>query len=174
MKFEFQFNKELYYKQITLKFDTFWAKNLRNNNIRLVWTILSFVIGGLMIRNGECLGYFMIGLGLHFFINFINYRSFYSKNKKIYFQNVDKVAIRYEEANKTYWEFHEDYFAYKDYKQDVKYQWEAFDNYSIIENTLFLDVSSTAGLSFMLGKSEVDNESWDEILALINNKIDVK
>jgi len=172
MKLEIPFDKNIYNKQNELNFNSVWKKNLKNNSRRIVWGVLGLILGGFMVFNKNYVGYLFIGLGIHYFANFIDYRSFYLKSKKRYFGLVNGEIDGYENSRcDILWEFEDEYFGYSDHRFETKIKWTTFKSYRIIDETLFLDMDSKNGLSYILSKSELKESEWSQILDLLSVKI---
>jgi len=172
MTLEIPFNKEIFNHQNQLNFNSVWKKNLKNNQRRILWGILGLLLGGLMIFNENYVGFLFLGIGIHYFVNFYDYWSYYSKSKKRYFGQMSTEIEGYENSGRNcIWEFKDDHFGYTDHKFETKIKWLTFKSFRIIEDTLFLDFDSKNGLSYMLGKSEVKESEWNQIIDIVNEKI---
>lgn len=172
MKLEIPFNKNIYNRQNQLNFNSVWKKNLKNNNRRIIWGVLGLLLGGFMVYDENYVGFLFIGLGIHYFANFIDYRQYYRKSKKRYFELINAEINGYENSgSRIIWEFENDYFSYSDHRFEAKIKWSTFKSYRIIENTLFLDMDPKNGLSYILSKSELKENEWNYILELLKEKM---
>lgn len=172
MKFEIPFNKQIYKEQMELNFNTAWKDNLQKNKKRLFYGIPIVLIGLLIAYTENCLGFFFIGYGLHFLINFFDYNSYYKKSKHNYFDSTESEIKGQTNANENcIWEFNEEYFRYKDYRYDGKIKWKTFQRTRVIDNNLFIDLNVGYHLSYIIGEKEVGAENFQNIIAFVKQKI---
>ena len=172
MKFEIPFDEQIFRNQTTLKFKLAWKEGLKNNRRRLYYGIPSLILGVLILYKGNDIAYLFLGIGIHYLINFYEYYTYYSRNKKRYFNTIKAEIEEQKEVDETsIWEFNEDYFRFKYYKYDTKVKWKSFKRYRLIEDTLFLDLSYVGDSSFIASKSEIEIEDWDRILQFVKEKV---
>ena len=172
MKFEIQFNEQVYNQQMTLNFNTAWNENLKKNKKMLFSAIPIILLGALIVYGNNSFGFLVIAFGFHYLLNVYNYYSFYKKSKNIFYELVKKEKIGQTEANEnSFWEFNEDYFRYKDYKYESKIKWEAFKGSRIIEKNLFLDLNIGNNSSYILGETEIGRENFLNVTEFVKNKI---
>lgn len=69
------------------------------------------------------------------------------------------------------WEFHDEYFNYKDYKYDLKIKWEGFNSFKIIEDNIFLNLGNDSQYSYILAKEEVGEESFQNLINFVEIKL---
>ncbi|MNR30060.1 hypothetical protein D3C85_1474890 [compost metagenome] len=94
----------------------------------------------------------------------------YKENKKIFSEAVsNEIKNRDGESDTFIWEFHDDYFLYKDYQQELKLKWMTILKYTRIDETIFVD--SKVGVRFMLSEKEVGKKKFEEIIAFLHHKI---
>lgn len=171
MKIELPFNKETLLEQTNLNHRELWKSNLKQNRRRLIWVGLSGLTGWYLIVTGDQMGYLMVGLGVLFLVNFVNYEWYYSKTKKNYFLKVDKLVKEFEKIKQnSIWDFDEEFFSYADHRFESKIKWSTFQGYRLIDNNIFLDFDSAVGQSFILSKHEVSDDQWEFINELVKRK----
>lgn len=172
MKFELPFNAQIYTEQMTLNFHTAWNENLKNNRNRLFWAIPMIIVGGLIFYGENNLGFLFMAIGIHYSINFYDYYAYYKKNKKAFFELVEKEKINQLKANEySIWEFNDDHFGYKDYKFEAKIKWEAFKSTKVIDKNLFIDLNVGNNSSFIIGETEIGSENFNTLLEFVKRKV---
>lgn len=170
IKIEIPFNKEIYIEQNKLNFDTAWSKHLKKNKTNATISIILIVIGILIIIGKNNIGGLMCAMGLFRLYMVYRMNVTYKENKKIFFEAIsNELKTREDTPDTLIWEFHDDYFAYQDYQQDLKLKWMAIMKYTRIDETIFVD--SKVGIRFMLSEKEVGKEKFEEIIAFLNDKI---
>lgn len=166
------FNKNILYHQHKLNFDVVWKENLKVNKRRIIFGIISVTVGSLIVFGEDNMGFLFIGLGIHYLVNFYQFWAHYSKNKKRYFKEVQTEIEGFENNEQiNVFEFTNDYLGYSDYKHEAKLKWFAFKGYRLIEDTLFIDLHAKNGISYIISKSEIHENQWDEILSIVKEKI---
>ncbi|HSD08283.1 hypothetical protein, partial [Flavobacterium sp.] len=96
----------------------------------------------------------------------------YQNSKKTYLKLIENEIKGQLESNEiSIWEFNDEYFNYKDYKYEAKIKWNAFKNYRIIEDNIFLDLNIGNQSSYILSKEEIGNDSFENIVELVHTKI---
>lgn len=172
MKFEIPFDEVTFSEQNKLNFKIHWDKNLKINRNRIYWAIPLLIFGCLIVYKKDNLGFLFIGIAVHYFIKTLEYYNFYRKNKT---NHLELIASKIEkrkasEVNSTL-EFTDEYFRFSDHNYDTKIFWTTFKSYRLIDENLFLDVNSNYYSSYIIGKSEVGTEKFEEIIKLITTKI---
>lgn len=175
MKLDIPFDENIYTKQVTLNFDLVWKENLKNNKKRLYWAIPALAFGAFLLLGDLYVGFIFIGVGIHYAINYYDYYQFYKKSKSTYFELVKSEIEGQKVANEnSIWEFNDDHFGYKYYKFEAKIKWTAFKGYRVIDNNLFFDLEAGNNFSYILGKSEVGQEKFEEIIEFTKRKLEAK
>ena len=172
MTIETTIDRSLCLYQMNLIFDVTWKPALKKNYLRVQLSLLTVVVGVLLVFYDYVTGYVLIAAGVYLLINFFSFLHHYNKRKNSFLKQVDAENDRYEINGKTcIWEFDEDFLYYSDYKQEVKYKWLAFSGFRLIQDTLFLHLGDQDTLSYVIGKKEVSEEEWDFIITLVNKKL---
>ncbi len=172
MQFEIQFDEKLNREHSKMCFDIFWNKHLNKNKKKLYWGIPFILIGCLVVYGKSDLGYFYILIGCYYIFSYYQYWSYYNKNKKEFFQNVELNIKRSLDGNKIItWDFNDEFLKYSDNNLDLKIKWELFESYDCIKNTIFINVKNKIITTLMLSEEEIGKESFDKTIALIKEKI---
>ena len=175
MIFETPFDEKTYEEQVKLNFGEVWKNNVQKHRKILLLSIGGMLYGLFIVFRKDNIGFIIFGIGLHYFINFLNHYFFYKKNKKKYFNLTQNEIVNENKVKQnTVWNFNQDFFGMKNYKYDVKIKWEAFCSYRIIENHLFLDIEPKTGYSYIIGKKEIGAENFDKVLALVKENISLE
>nr|WP_321451584.1 hypothetical protein [uncultured Carboxylicivirga sp.] len=174
MKIEIPFNKDVFKRQMLLNFDLYVKPNLKKNRRRLIWIALFLVSGGYVLSTGDKNGVLFLFGGFVFLLNFINYEWFYWKKKKHYLMSLAKVSNEFEKENaNAIWEFTDEYLGYIDHRFETKIKWTAFSTYRIIEDNLFFNGDTISGNTFIIGREEVGEQLWVDIINLVSNKLKI-
>lgn len=170
MKFEIPFDKNIHEEQNKLSFDLAWSKNLKKRRENLILGIILIILGILILIGQNNIGVIFIGMGILSLIFCYRANDYYIKNKKNYFDIINTEAEECLQAvDNEIWEFQEDYFRYKNYKQDSTLKWNAFSSLKKINETIFLDTN--IGIRFILSEKEVGSEKFEQIITFLENKI---
>lgn len=171
MKLEIPFDENIYSEQTTLYFNQFWNKNLKKNKERIYWAIPLTIVGIFLVKKENNLGFFSLGIGIHYLINFYTYYRHYKTIKTKHFELTNSEIDGQKSAGQnTILEFNEEYFRFKNYKYDTKIKWNAFKNYQVIDKNLFLDLEIGYKPSYILGEKEVGKDKFNEIVEFIKKK----
>ena len=170
MKIELQFNEQIYKKQMELLYEMGYGKKktyIKNSN----YLGFVFVFIGIMavLGNGN-IGYLFILFGLY---NLISYYNFYFKQKKLarkYEVEQLNVISQFSKNSNAVFEFNNEGFIYSDYKINLKVNWDEFLTFIEKDENLFLITKSFQ--PFALGKSEVGNEKYGEIINFVETKME--
>lgn len=170
MKFEIPFNEDITRNQTKLNFDLVWDRIRKKNRTNTYVTIFLIVFGSLIIYGNGNIGYLLLIMGFFGIIASYRGKLIYQENKKKYVTSMNDEIEKYKTNNgSSIWEFDDKHFNYKDYKYDLKINWDGFTTFRIIENNLFLDLGN--GLSYILGKDEVGEESFQNIIDFLETKL---
>jgi len=168
LTYEIPFDKAIFEQQCELKFDLIWEEGLRRNKIKLWLGIIGLVLGSAVIYSGDMIGSIFIFIGVLNLILYYDYFSRYRKNERRYFRIIQRESKKMQTLKDvSIWEFDKDYFRYKFYKFDAKFNWVAFGGFRIIQDNLFLDFEEQQK-SYILGRTEVGQEHFDVILSFLN------
>nr|WP_315193779.1 hypothetical protein [uncultured Flavobacterium sp.] len=172
MKFEIPFKEEIYKKQTILNLSLTWEKILKKNKKNLILYIFFISIGFLIIYGENNIGVIFILIGLYGLLECYRTNYAYQNSKKTYLKLIENEIKGQLESNEiSIWEFNDEYFNYKDYKYEAKIKWNAFKNYRIIEDNIFLDLNIGNQSSYILSKEEIGNDSFENIVELVHTKI---
>lgn len=165
-------NPEVFTHKAELNYQFVIGKQQKLNFWRLLWAALGVLIGGLLVYNDDYVGFFFIGIGLHFLINFFNFQSQYAKTKESFTREVSAFLDQFEGAEQScLWEFNQEHLGYSDAFMELKVKWTALTGFRLLEEVLFVDADPIGNNPLMLAKSEVSEEEWDSIMALVNEKL---
>ncbi|WPO77486.1 hypothetical protein [Flavobacterium sp. KACC 22761] len=167
---EIPFNKDIYTEQSKLHFDAAWAKNLKTNRTNKIISIVTTLLGILIIVGKNNVGGIFCMIGWFGFYLVYRTNTSYKQNKKKYFEAIsNEIKSRETASDHPIWELHDDYFHYKDYQHDLNFKWPAIVKYTKIDETIFVD--SKLGIRFMLSEKEVGKEKFEEIIVFFDRKI---
>lgn len=129
-------------------------------------------MGGLIIYGNDNIGFVFIALGLYFLINYINFLNRYKRNRKVYFDNVEKHIVEYLSHEQTLiWKFEEEHFCYSDFKYDLKISWTAFTTFKILDDRVLLELKDNIIGTFVLSKEEIGHQNFQKIIIFLESKI---
>ncbi len=172
MTLEIPFNEDIYKRQTKLQLDLAWNTILKKHKTNLIVSIFFFLLGVFAIYGKGNIGYVFVLFSMYGFLEFYKINTAYKKNKKEFQQIVtNEIKGHIESKENSIWEFSDEYFRYKDYKFDVKINWNAFKSYRIIENNIFLDLNIGNKSSYIIGKEEIGEDSFQKIINLLDKKI---
>lgn len=171
MKFTIPFDKEIYHKQIQLQFDYVWKKAYAKSWKGLVIGLLFVLIGIFFISQESIFGLVLTIIGsisLYKYYEFINH---YRTSKQFFFSAAEEyVQNKTKGIHNSIWQFEENFFRYKDDKCDLKLDWSFFKNFDIIEENIFLNTSQE-NISYVLGKIELEESDYEDLLSFLNSKL---
>lgn len=164
------FDKSLFIKSNKLKFR---LENMKSYVKLLIYIILTV---GLMIlisiNNGPTPSFYGIAgvilfiLTFNYILRIINVRSFFFKELHI-------ISEKHEKHNFIYTlEFTDDEFNYLDNEKRFYFKWEALSNYSVSDDFFLLLASNK--ILFMLHKSEVSEQQFNDVIELTKSKLSFK
>jgi hypothetical protein len=172
MKFEIPFDEEIYKKQVMLNLSITWEKLLKKSKNNLFFYIFFISMGLLAIYGKNNIGVIFIIVGLYGLLECYKINTAYRNSKKAHLKLIENEIKEQIESNEfSIWEFNDEYLRYKDYKFETKVKWIAFKNYRIIEDNIFLDLDLGNHSSYILSKEEIGNDSFENIIKLVNTKI---
>ena len=173
MRIELAFNETTFYQQQRLHFNSYWAAFLKSNRQRLIWTALAAFLGGLLIYDGNELGWLAMGIAFMIFINFEKSLRQYREAKKRYESKLEGLKEEFIEAESpSYCELQEDYFFMAYPKFESKIKWTYFEGYRLIQDTLFLDMDIATGHTVMISRAEVNENEWLALKEKVSHKLD--
>lgn len=172
MKLELQFNEPTYRKQMELLYEIgYGRKKAYNKNSNYLG--FAFVFIGVLIVVGKAnVGYVFIVLGL---INLISYYRFFFTQKKIAqkyeAEQLETIAL-FRENPIAIFEFNDTALKYSDNTGNVTINWNDFLKYIIKDENVFLITKNFQ--PYAIGKSEIGNENYNQILNFIESRIETK
>lgn len=173
MKIELAFNESTFSQQQNLHFDTYWAEFLKSNRQRLIWTALAAFLGGILLYDGNELGWLAFGIGFMIFINFERSLMQYKDAKKRYEAKVEGLKEEFIRAEShSYCELEEEHFIMVYPAFESKIKWTYFEGYRIIQDTLFLDMDLATGQSVMISRAEVNENEWLALKEKVSRELD--
>lgn len=172
MKFDLPFKENITRKQLNMNLELYWKKTLKDYKRNLIISIIVILLGSLIVYGKGNVGYVFMAMGTYGIFEFYKIRVAHHRSKRKYFEAINKVVEEQINSSKnSIWEFNEDYFGYKDYKFDLKIKWEGFSGFRVIEDNLFLDVINKDLLSYILGKEEIGEEQFENLIVFIETKL---
>ena len=156
------------------QFKKVWKKNLAQNNKNLYWAIAIFLLGLIpLLTEPFYIGTFCLGYSILAVANYFNYRSVYQKNKKLFHENLGKEIESLNRNSKdVFWEYTPEYFRFKNYKHDLKFNWEDI-SYQIVDEK-YLYITAMHSLAFILDKVNIDEINLEKTLKYLGNKATMK
>ena len=170
MEFELQFDENIFREQNQIWFNSVWSKNIKKNRNGFFYGIPFILLGILIVKGGNELGFLFIGIGLFLIITAYRYYSHYKKRNKFYYDTIESEIEKYKLNKNSVFEFIEEYFLYKDYRLEVKYKWSIFRGFKLTGENLFIFFDIEKVNPYIIGKIEVGNENFDKIIEFLNKK----
>lgn len=168
MKIELYFDELVYRKQMLLLYEVGYGRKklyLKNSNYMGIFLL---IIGFLAVIGKGGIGYLFIILGLGLLISFYSLEIKLKKIKrKLESEQLQIIAIFLKHPKATF-EFKEETFNYSDYASNVIIKWNEFLKHIEIEENIFLITNKFQ--PFALGKAEVGEINYNQILNIIKNK----
>lgn len=107
------------------------------------------------------------------FINFERSLMQYKDAKKRYEAKVEGLKEELIKAQShSFCELQEDYFLIVYPQFESKIKWSYFEGYRIIEDTLFLDMDMANGHSFLISRSEIEENEWLALKEKLSSELD--
>lgn len=173
MRFEIPFDNKIYKKQIELLFKIEWGDIAKENRKTLFYGIGSLLFSLFILYNEKYLGFLLFfSISLYFLINYYIFFKLYTKTKDLIFKNMEEKIIENKEIeNNSVWIFENDYFFNSFDGIESKYNWNKFDRFEIIEDTLITYFSKSSAHGFVISIEEIGKEKFDEIIYFIQTKL---
>lgn len=151
------------------EFKRIWKNNLLKNQKRLVSGIFFLAMAVFMIFYFPPFGYFLLGIGLIYIINFFDYFLIYKKHKREFENILIKECNELKENSKdVIWKFTPTHFSFKNYKSEYKYIWDEI-TYCILDNQ-YLHITASNFMTFILDKANVDKDNLDKTIQYLEKK----
>jgi Ca2+/Na+ antiporter len=173
MKFELEFDKEIYRKQMDLLFDMAWKEKIAYYKNSHFLGLSLVIIGYILIRDRPSffgVGFIILGLGI-----LIPYLYYYFKIKSSY-REIENAKTKEIEANQNLttcsWEFTEEALITKIENEERLFNWKEFIAYFIRENNLLLITEKYEPM--ILGETEVGEENFKRIIDFVEKRIVVE
>jgi hypothetical protein len=172
MRFEIEFDKDIYNKQMDLLFDLAWKrKKDYYKNAQYSRVILIF-IGILLIFNRSNIfgiGYVFLFFGLSNFLPFIYYffkiKNQYKKLRDVKIQEIEILK----DYKKSSFEINDESLTITIQEKSKIIAWGEFITYTVKEENLLL-ITKDYG-PYILGKEEVGEKNFDIIVDFVSEKI---
>ena len=173
MKFDIIFKESTTRKQLTLLHKLHWKKALKQNTINLLLSTGSLILGIYDVDNNGNYGFILIIVSLYGYFLFIKTLIKYFLNKGKYTKSVNKLMEYYKQnsENATIMEFENDFVACKNFELDLKFQWEEFSGFRIIDNNIILERINFPLQSIIVGKNDIGEKQYVELIDFIQTKI---
>lgn len=172
MRLELQFNESIYRKQMELLYQMGSGKKKRYYKNSNYFGFVFIIMGTLVIAGKGNIGYLFVLLGLG---TLISYYRFYFKQKKLTqkyeAEQVATIALLLENP-KAVFEFNEEGLTYSDHTGKQTFYWNEFLTYIIKDDNIFLITKKFH--PFALGKSEMGNENYSDVVNFIELKLEKK
>ncbi|MBF4470985.1 MULTISPECIES: hypothetical protein [Flavobacterium] len=175
MKFEIDFDENIYRKQMDLLFDLGWKKKTDFHRYSQYLGVLLIVIGiSLLYDNPNRFmgGLFFLFIGLYNLLPFIYY---YFKVKSVHkkFEIAKVKEVKFLKDNKkAIIEFTEKSFIMKVGDNTAVLDWEKFTLYLVKEDNLILVAKNYE--PYILDKLEVGEINFEKIISFIHERIPLK
>ncbi|UUF13372.1 MULTISPECIES: hypothetical protein [Flavobacterium] len=175
MKFELEFDKDIYNKQMDLLFDLNWKqKKDYYKNSQYLGLVLIIIGIALIYKRPDIfgIGYGFVFFGLSNLLPFVYYyfkiRSFYKRMEDVKVKEInDFHYLKYMNL-----EFTENALIATSGEHFNLIQWSELIHYIIRENNLILITKNYEPL--ILGEIEVGSENFEKIIAFVKVKFEVK
>lgn len=173
MKFDIIFKERTTRKQLTLLYKLHWKKVLRQNTINLLLATGSLILGMYDVDNNGNYGFILIIVSFYGFFIYIKTLIKYFVNKREYKKNVNKLIEYYKQnsENATTIEFDNDFVACKNFELDLKFQWEEFSGFRIIDNNIVFERINFPLQSIIVGKDDIGEKQYIKLIDFIETKI---
>ncbi|MEK8181256.1 YcxB family protein [Flavobacterium buctense] len=172
MKLELHFNESIYRRQMELLYEMGYGRKKRYYKNSNYFGLVLVLIGALIVVGKNNIGYLFVMLGS---INLFTYYQFHFKNKKItqkYEAEQLETIATFKENPIAIFEFNDDGLKYGNHTGNVTINWNDFLQYMIKDENIFLITKKFQ--PFVVGKSEVGEENYNEILNFIDSRIENK
>jgi hypothetical protein len=172
MTFNLPFKESITRKQLNMNFQLHWKKTLKAYKRNLIICVIGLLAGCLIVYGNGNVGYVFIAIGSYGIFEFCKIKIAYNRSKRKYIEALNSIIEgQIKNGENSIWKFNKDYFGYKDYKFDLKIKWEGFSGFRVIEDNLFLDVINNQLLSYILGKEEIGEEQFQNLITFIETKL---
>ncbi|WP_163410957.1 MFS transporter [Flavobacterium ajazii] len=175
MKFELNFDKDIYNQQMDLLFDLAWKRKIKYYKNSQYLGFLLIILGAALIYNRPNIfgiGYVFIFFGLTNLIPFV-YHYFKIKSTYRKFNAAKKSEIEINKEVKDFsWEFTEEAFVINVGNQFKALPWEEFTIYLIKDDNIILITKDYQ--PYILGEIEVGKENFKMIISFVQNKISME
>jgi hypothetical protein len=112
----------------------------------------------------------IIGSTLLFYMT-LKWIELFEKRKK-FFKRAKNCSARLEQDVKDCtFSFNQNGIEYQDFEKSFRLNWSLFNPYLIYRDTILLTEIDTKGIFFNISKSEVGDENYQELCAILNDKI---
>lgn len=176
MRLESNLNERVFRESQNLNLELAIGEKVKTVKRNFFYIPVLFTLSYLFLLQDNFFGYVLIGFGLIYLINNVNYYTYYSKYKKAHLNSIEK-EILYHKSNPNELiinEFRENDFYYKDYRMEFSLIWEKFESYQIKNDFLILKSFGGNYLNFFIHKSEISEKEFDKILTFVRDKINNK
>lgn len=173
MRFEIEFNEDVYKKQSDFLFKDEWRDYLKDKKKTLLYVIASMVFTIFLLYNEKYFGFVVLLFSLIFSIDYYKSLKFYFDVKKVHNKNV-KIVIKQNqvEKEKSIWIFNDEFFLNSFNGFEGKYKWYKFESFKIINDMCIVYSNyEKKELGFVLSKEELEEEDFYSIIDFLDKKL---
>ncbi|MEW7292859.1 hypothetical protein [Aquimarina sp. 2304DJ70-9] len=171
MKYQIPFDEKLYIEQTKLTFPYIFPKEYKKMKESLIISCICFILGLSILIGGSELStlFFVIGIFAIFDLYFKNEK--YTGLKNDYTRNLKSLFKENEVTTTGIFELNDHCLRYSNDYLCNWTNWEDFQKYKIVKSNLLLIQKENYGEVFVIGKSEVGEEDFQNILNFVHEKI---
>lgn len=94
----------------------------------------------------------------------------YRKIEKAYETKIESEILGYKQANtSSILTFNTEFVQWQDYRMDVRFQWEAFVDIRLVNNTLFFDINKNFPF-IMISEDEINSDNFQMLINVLTSK----
>lgn len=165
MRLELQFSEPTYRKQMQLLYEIGYGKKKAYYKNAHYFGFVFVGLGALAVAGRANIGYLFIVLGLVVLISYYRFYFIQKKTAQEYEAEQLKIINVFNQKPDAVLEFCEEDLSYTNYSGTIKIPWNTFTTFTIKEENLFLITRDFR--PFVLGKSEIGEESYNEVIKFI-------
>ena len=172
MKFIIPFDEKIFLNQTEISIPYVFSDSLKKVKQSLFVSLISTLMGVILLVNKSSLGYFFIVSGFSFLINSYFKYDLY-KNLKIKYLEITKQKLIENKGviKEGIFNITKDYLNYSDVKSNRKIKWSEFNGYKITKDNLLLFIEPLDGDIMVISKSEIGKNQFKQLIELTKQNL---